>query len=124
MVVLDHSTVRNAGTILAVFARGSMAYQVLRVVSLKARRLDKVYFEFVQARRRNEMKCQRCESEKEAEFRVASDVMDIKVCVDCAGEAREIGLSLEIVEIGKPRASREQSRGARYLLVMVSDGAH
>ena len=58
------------------------------------------------------MKCQRCENDKEAVFRVVSDILDIKVCADCAGEARRIGMSLEIVEA---RANR---------VVMVSDCAH
>jgi hypothetical protein len=52
------------------------------------------------------MKCQRCESGSEAEFRVVSDVLDIRVCEDCAGEAREIGMSLKIVEIGKANRQR------------------
>ena len=71
------------------------------------------------------MKCQRCENDKEAEFRVVSDVMDIKVCADCAGEARRIGMSLEIVEIDKAKngraASKAEVRG--YPVVTVS-GAH
>jgi predicted metal-binding protein len=58
------------------------------------------------------MKCQRCENDNEAEFRVVSDVMDIKVCADCAGEARRIGMSLEIVEASGNR------------VVMVSDCPH
>lgn len=52
------------------------------------------------------MKCQRCESGNEAEFRVVSDVLDMKVCADCAGEAREIGTSLKIVAIGKANHER------------------
>jgi hypothetical protein len=64
------------------------------------------------------MKCQRCESGKEAEFRVVSDVMDIKVCADCAGEAREIGMSLEIIEIAKANRERAVSKAEAlgYLL--------
>jgi hypothetical protein len=45
------------------------------------------------------MKCQRCENDKKAEFRVVSDAMNIKVCAECAKEARRIGMSLEVVEI-------------------------
>ena len=72
------------------------------------------------------MKCQRCGNDKEAEFRVVSDVMDIKVCADCAGEARRLGMSLEIVEMDKAKNERATSNAeARgYLVVMVSDGAH
>ena len=72
------------------------------------------------------MKCQRCENDKEAEFRVVSDVLDIKVCADCAGEARRLGMSLEIVEIDKAKndraASNAEARG--YRVVMVSYCAH
>ena len=72
------------------------------------------------------MKCERCESDKEAEFRVISDVLDIKVCVDCAREARKIGLSLEIIEIDKAKTERApgkaEARG--YPAVMVGDYTH
>ena len=72
------------------------------------------------------MKCQRCGNEKEAEFRVVSDILDIKVCADCAGEARKIGLSLEILEIDKAKNERAASKAeARsYQVVTVSDYAH
>jgi Zn finger protein HypA/HybF involved in hydrogenase expression len=72
------------------------------------------------------MKCERCESDKEAEFRVVSDVLDIKVCPNCASEARKVGTSLEIVEIDKAKneraASKAEARG--YPAVTVSDCAH
>ena len=72
------------------------------------------------------MKCERCESDKEAEFRVISDVLDIKVCADCAREARKIGLSLEVIEIDKAKNERGPGKAAArgYLAVMVSDYAH
>ena len=72
------------------------------------------------------MKCERCESDKEAEFRVISDVLDIKVCADCAGEARSLGMSVAVVEIDKATneraVSNAETRG--YRVVMVSDYAH
>jgi hypothetical protein len=72
------------------------------------------------------MKCQRCENDNEAEFRVVSDILDIKVCADCAGEARRLGMSLEIVEIDKAKNERAaRNADARgYRVVMVSDWAH
>ena len=72
------------------------------------------------------MKCQRCENDREAEFRVASDILDIKVCADCAREARRIGMSLEIVEIGKAKneGATGKSETHSYPVVMVSDYAH
>ena len=87
--------------------------------SLKAHNPDrcraKLTLSFVQSKRRDEMKCQRCGNDKEAEFRVVSDILDIKVCADCAEEARKIGLPLEIVEIDKPKneraASNAEARG-------------
>ena len=72
------------------------------------------------------MKCQRCDNDNEAESRVVSDILDIKVCADCAGEARRLGMSLEILEIDKTKneraASKAEARGNR--VVMVSDCAH
>ena len=72
------------------------------------------------------MKCERFESDKEAEFRVISDVLDIKVCVDCAREARKIGLSLEIIEIDKAKNERVpgKAEARSYPAVMVSDYTH
>src|SRR6266540_1640840 len=98
--------------------------------SLKAHNTDrcraKLTLSFAQSRRRNEMKCQRCGNDKEAEFRVVSDILDIKVCADCAAEARKIGLPLEIVKIDKANneraASKAEARG--YRMAIVSDGAH
>jgi protein-arginine kinase activator protein McsA len=56
------------------------------------------------------MKCQRCENDNEAGFRVVSDVLDMQVCADCAAEARELGRSLKIVEIAKPNRERAASK--------------
>ena len=71
------------------------------------------------------MKCQRCGNDKEAEFRVISDILDIKVCADCAGEARKIGTSLKIVEIDKRKNERAPGKAkARGYRVLVSDCAH
>ena len=55
------------------------------------------------------MKCQRCESGKEAEFRVVSDILNIKVCADCARETQEIGMSLQIVAVAKAEQKRAAS---------------
>ena len=59
------------------------------------------------------MKCQRCGNNREAEFRVVSDILDIKVCADCATQARTIGLSLEIVAIDETDGDRGRSKEAR-----------
>jgi hypothetical protein len=56
------------------------------------------------------MKCQRCVNDKEAEFRVVSDVLDIKVCADCAAEARRLGTKLAVFEIGKKNSERSKNR--------------
>jgi len=72
------------------------------------------------------MKCQRCGNDKEAEFRVVSDILDIKVCVDCAAEARKIGLPLEIVDIDKTKNERAASNAEAlgYPVAMVSNWVH
>jgi ribosome-binding protein aMBF1 (putative translation factor) len=59
------------------------------------------------------MKCQRCGNDKEAEFRVVSDILDMKVCADCAGEARKIGLSLTTVKIDDATNDRGASKDGR-----------
>jgi hypothetical protein len=59
------------------------------------------------------MKCQRCGNDKEAEFRVVSDILDMKVCVDCAGEARKIG-SLEIVKIDEAKNEQGASNNGPH----------
>lgn len=72
------------------------------------------------------MKCQRCANDKEAEFRVVSDIMDIKVCADCADEARSLGTSLKVVEITKTKSDQSMSTAAArdYPPIMVSGCAH
>ena len=72
------------------------------------------------------MKCQRCEDGKEAEFRVVSDILNIKVCADCAREARQLGMSLQIVAITGAehgQAAREAELGG-HSFAMASSGAH
>jgi hypothetical protein len=43
------------------------------------------------------MKCERCRSYRgrPAEFRIVSEIIDLKVCADCVGLARELGLRVE-----------------------------
>ena len=59
------------------------------------------------------MKCQRCDNGEEAEFRIVSNILNIKVCADCAREARELRMSLQIVAITK--AERGQTARAAEL---------
>ncbi len=66
------------------------------------------------------MKCQRCESQREAEFRVVSDVMNIKVCAVCAAEARRLGTSLQVLEIDNGKSEAASNAAARvFRAVMV-----
>jgi hypothetical protein len=44
------------------------------------------------------MKCDRCERQKRLEYRVFSDIMNVKVCADCAAEARELRLGIEVLD--------------------------
>jgi hypothetical protein len=41
------------------------------------------------------MKCQRCSRNKEATHRAYSDVLNMRVCSECANEARQLGISVE-----------------------------
>lgn len=43
------------------------------------------------------MKCQRCTPDREARYRVYSDVMDMKVCSSCAAEALGLRLTVELL---------------------------
>ena len=47
------------------------------------------------------MICVRCEQDKEIRYRVFTDIMDIKVCADCATEARELDIGIEVLETDK-----------------------
>jgi hypothetical protein len=51
------------------------------------------------------MKCQRCVRAEEAIYRVRSDVIDMKVCAACAGEARRLGLAVEPLDNEKEKAA-------------------
>ena len=44
------------------------------------------------------MTCVRCEQDKEIRYRVFTEIMDIKVCADCAAEARELHIGIEVLE--------------------------
>jgi len=41
------------------------------------------------------MKCERCQSEAAADFRVLTDILDILVCETCADEARMMRIPVE-----------------------------
>jgi hypothetical protein len=47
------------------------------------------------------MKCNRCEQDKEIRYRVFSEILNIKVCADCADEAHGLHLGIEIIEGGE-----------------------
>jgi hypothetical protein len=56
------------------------------------------------------MTCQRCNSMagEKAVFTVRSDIIDLKVCCQCAEEARNLGLHVELLPKGMavPTASK------------------
>jgi hypothetical protein len=49
------------------------------------------------------MKCQRCFRGEEAKYRVYTDIIDMKVCVACAEEARKLGIAVEVLDGGKEK---------------------
>ena len=65
------------------------------------------------------MKCERCCRAEEAQYRVCTDAIDMKVCEPCAEEAREMGIKVELLNAGKKRpitqrefaSAREGKRG-------------
>jgi hypothetical protein len=72
------------------------------------------------------MKCERCGKDQEAKFRVISDIVDMKVCADCAAEARRLAPSLKIVEIEKAKNEQSTSKAEvpAYLVAMPSQSTH
>ena len=44
------------------------------------------------------MKCERCLRGEEAKFRVHTDMINMKVCVACAGDARKLGIAADPLE--------------------------
>jgi len=65
------------------------------------------------SRRNREVKmdCSRCEEKKEAEYRVFSDIIDMKVCAECAAEARQLKLKIQVFYV-KSASSAEYMRKA------------
>jgi len=57
--------------------------------------------------------CQRCieglEENKEAQWRVMSDIIDLLVCRDCAKEAKRLGLDVQIFMVQAPFLSPTSS---------------
>ena len=54
------------------------------------------------------MKCQRCQqclSDHQPAYRVYSDILSIKVCATCAGEALQLGIAVEVLGVGKSKAA-------------------
>jgi hypothetical protein len=49
------------------------------------------------------MNCQRCSREEAAIYRVFSDLIDMKVCLACAEEARRIGIAVEELAFGEKK---------------------
>jgi hypothetical protein len=44
------------------------------------------------------MECQRCFLSKEAKYRVYTEAMEMKVCANCAAEARRLGIAVELLD--------------------------
>ena len=63
------------------------------------------------------MNCQRCCGREEAVYRVRSDAIDMKVCVACADEARNLGLVVEV--LGGESDRRPPEPGAFSLSLAV-----
>ena len=57
------------------------------------------------------MTCVRCEEDKEIRYRVFTDIMNIKVCADCAAEARELHIGIEVLGIDQ----RTEDRADEYM---------
>ena len=58
------------------------------------------------------MKCGRCGENKNVRYRVFTDIMDIKVCANCAAEARGLHLGIEVLDQGKNQRVDDYMRKA------------
>jgi hypothetical protein len=54
------------------------------------------------------MKCQRCLSDQQAAYRVYTDVLNLRVCATCAGEALRMGIAVEVLSGGKAKGNVEK----------------
>jgi len=84
----------KGATIVAIIGVGFVFFCVLPAIRAGPWRLFLGITSRDAGERREVMKCERCLSlcGEIAEYRVRTDVMDIKVCRRCADEARAIGL--------------------------------
>lgn len=57
------------------------------------------------------MKCQRCLNGEVARYRVYTDAIDIKVCGLCAEEARELGITVEVLDSRVKRKCESKRSG-------------
>jgi len=55
------------------------------------------------------MNCERCMRGEEARYRVHTDLIDMKVCEACAGEARKLGIAVELLALGEDKNDRRKS---------------
>ncbi len=56
-------------------------------------------------------RCQRCIKSREAQYRVFTDAMEMKVCASCADEAGRLGIFVEALEpiLGSARRIRSSA---------------
>jgi hypothetical protein len=48
------------------------------------------------------MKCQRCLTDREAQYRAYTDLMELNICASCAEEAHRLGISLAVLVYDDP----------------------
>lgn len=57
--------------------------------------------------------CQRCPRGGVARYRVYTDAIDMAVCRSCAEEARELGISVEALDVRQKSADGERPRESK-----------
>ena len=55
------------------------------------------------------MECQRCSRGKAAQYRVYSDMIDMKVCAACADKALRLGITVEVLDDSEERHSAAET---------------
>ena len=58
------------------------------------------------------MKCERCLLDEEAKFRVHTDIIEMKVCAGCAEKAGELGIAVDVLNLGDQRNDQAKSEFA------------
>jgi len=67
------------------------------------------------------MKCERCLKGGDTQYRVYTDLIDMKVCGSCAEEARELGIAVEVLNSGEGKKIGRGQANQKNIAVAQTD---